>query len=1358
MKKLNLSIRSLFILCLAAVSVAANAQQVSQEEAANIALQFLKGNGSQNSRLKKATLEALKLVYTEPSAKDKSANLYVYNMEGGGFAIVSADARTGSQILGYSFDNNFSAKGMPDNVKFWLGEYSRQIDFIKAHQPEVSESKRREELKKDGNGEPPTITNIVVAPLLTTTWGQDNPYNGMTPELEGQHTRTGCVATAMAQIMNYHKWPDTGIGAHSYYWTAGPSTLKWPTTKFYEHTYAWVGKEGIDEPMANSYDDTSYSDQNPSMVAVAQLMYDCGVAVDMDYGLKASGAFDAKVIPALTSHFGYSHTMSLEYQSDYNDADWTKLLTDELDARRPVYYSAEDATPNDDDGHAFVVDGYGTIDDETYFHINWGWDGFDGYGTKTANGYFAMNAFNTEYHDTGEIDQYNLNSMAIINIIPDDNRINEINLIKNTDILDNLTWSEDVEELGNYYWTDKYMYNNHPSESNILVRTNNDPDCSHIKKVELTDWQKSVVGNMYVTKESEVVLYFYWNTETNDCYLPSQYSGYETSRDATYKYLWYVKFDGFDNTRENFDPYNSENETNFGHYDPRNKTFSLNFFQIQGDNSTTAPKYRSNNRPAYTTATLSKYNTPTSEGFFLGDFIEDDDMEHPSATQIVYVVGVPEYKLKLVPVEDILGKSTATRDSNVDDLIAYYNGFDPDNDVVGYEKIEAYFGDYASFETDKGAVKYTIPYVDLKIADEGAYYVIVVYPDDTYEYMPVYFSSSKRWEKLGHATYKENLFWPSYSVKECYKEYFVEVEEYKKGRNENSTAYRIKNPYYFDVNRSEYNNPTSVNYYEGDAYGPTQRKDVYVYFYIDKNSTVSFYPNVFKWQPSGQRLSAKPKYKEMMFKGTPKSGTVDNVNSSNQKILTIQFGANDLNGCDNMDEVGTYEEVDEEDGETYEYPYYDDWNVGELIEDEEGDFCENPDDYPLLLTLSFGSLIDAVPYSRDAEQYNNREVYARSITSQYGTLMMPFDFKASDVRFHYLKYKDGQQEETEYEIPTEYDYSLDATFNLYKLAGIKDGTDNTLVFTSIPKDDVIPANTPVVFKYRDDAPHDIWGDLYVYKTDVTVLPNSQKGQSIYDSDPYMVDEYNHVLIKNTTTGPIKIGTDYYCPLLVYKDGTELTTLTYGGSQNTKYGLRYLATVKDDRYDTSLKDISYTYTNGTLTVYTDKASTTTTTDIIVKEYVPEMTSKFQYETNTEGGWTTIGTYSPIAVYEKNEGTYKEDYKIGDTYPYNGVDYTIYDDETESYYFLSGDQMKQVSNVIRVKPYRGMFKSNGASSAKLFYAVFDDDDEVVSIESILNPDNAPKESRRSMGRRNLAGQAVGEDYKGVIIENGIKKLRY
>ncbi len=1352
MKKLNLSIRSLFVLCLAAVSVAANAQQVSQEEAANIALQFLKGNGSQNSRLKKATPEALKLVYTEPSAKDKSANLYVYNMEGGGFAIVSADARTGSQILGYSFDNNFSAKGMPDNVKYWLGEYSRQIDFIKAHQPEVSESKRRERLKKDGNGEPPTITNIVVAPLLKTTWGQDNPYNGMTPELivndedaedygQSRHTRTGCVATAMAQIMNYHKWPVTGIGAHSYNWTAGPSGFKWPTTKFYEHTYAWVGKEGIDEPMTNSYDDTSYSDQNPSMVAVAQLMYDCGVAVNMDYGLKASDAYDGDVIPALTSHFGYSHTMSLEYQSDYNDADWTKLLTDELDARRPVYYSADDATPNDDDGHAFVVDGYGTIDDETYFHINWGWDGFDGYGTKTANGYFAMNAFNTEYHDTGEIDRYNLNSLAIINIIPDANRINEINLIKNTDILDNLTWSEDVEELGNYYWTDKYILNNHPSESNIQVRTNNDPNYSHIKKVELTDWQKSVAGNMYVTKESEVVLYFYWNTETNDCYLPSQYSGYETSLEATCKYLWYVKFDGFDNTKENLDRYNSENETNFGHYDSRNETFSLNFFQIQGDNSTTAPKYRSGNRPAYTTATLSKYKTQESKGFFLGDFIEDDDMEHPSATQIVYMVGVPEYELKLVPVEDILGggKSTATRDSNVDDLIAYYNGFDPDNDVVGYEKIEAYFGDYASFETDKGAVKYTnVPSVDLKINNEGAYYVIVVYPDDTYEYMPVYFSSSRRWEKLGHAAFKEVLLFEGYLFKDYddsnidnyWQPYNVDVEEYKVREN-GTRIYRIKNPYYID-NRDGFNSPFTIAALHEIPVGSTTdiidnlRKDVYIYF-CSNNNSVSLFPSVFNRQPTGISVGCD----ELMISAEV-SGEANSSNNENNEILTISFSADNMTLYDN---------------DTPEDGYYSD----ELFVD--GD---------LFLTLSFGSLIDAVPYSRDAEQYNNREVYARNISSQYGTLMMPFDFKASDVRFHY--YKDGQQEETEYEIPTEYDYSLDATFNLYKLAGFKDGPDNTLVFTSIPKNDVIPANTPVVFKYN--ASRGISGDLYVYKTDVTVLPNSQKGQSDYDFDPYWVDEYNHVLIKNTDTSVgEQHGDYYYLPLLEYKnaDGTfsEFDEYTFGSKMPASG--RY--TVKP-KIGATTYTIYITYINGILTAYNTGTTSSTLYSkltVRVKEYVPGTTTESQFTTNTEGNlWTTIGTYSPIAV-DKNATEIGEDLANGTSKSYTIDDivykYKVYDNNPSNYYFLSGDKMKQVDNVIRVKPYRGMFKLNEqASSAKLFYAVFDDDDEVVSIESILDPDNAPKESRRSMGRRNLAGQAVGEDYKGVIIENGIKKLRY
>ena len=521
MEKHYFTIRTLLLLYLSAMFAAASAQQVSQDEAARIASQFLSVQ-NQGSRAKKAAPDALKLVYTEPSAKDKNPNLYVFNMEGGGFAIVSADERTGSQILGYSFDNNFSAKGMPDNVKYWLGEYSRQIDFIKTHQPKVSESKRRERLKKEGEPKPESPT---VAPLLSTTWGQSAPYYRMTPELivndenaedngQPRHTVTGCVATAMAQIMKKWEHPTTGKGKHSYYWwnkdqNSGNGGLVLLSADFSGHTYDWTN-------MTDSYSDGSYLDEKN---AVAQLMSDCGVAVDMDYGLTSSGAYDDKVVTALTSYFGYSHNISLKHQSDYNNTDWTKLLTDELDADRPVYYAAEDE--NDDDAHAFVVDGYGTINDETYFHINWGWDGYDGYGNQNEDvsndGYFAMNSFNPWYRESlntegePEIDEYNQNSVAIVGIYPAENDEMSFDELEEGWDADDKWIVNDNTITG--YWQDQTAY---PAETELSFKQEQNEKYKSIYRIKFTNWNTET-GLCPVTTPNNKNLFFNYNAYISFC-------------------------------------------------------------------------------------------------------------------------------------------------------------------------------------------------------------------------------------------------------------------------------------------------------------------------------------------------------------------------------------------------------------------------------------------------------------------------------------------------------------------------------------------------------------------------------------------------------------------------------------------------------------------------------------------------------------------------------------------------------------------------------------------------------------------------------------------------------------------------
>ena len=200
-----------------------------------------------------------------------------------------------------------------------------------------------------------TCTPSIVGPLLVTTWDQIAPYNALCPsdpnarpDCNGR-VLTGCVATAMAQIMKYHEHPPQGVGSHSY----THSTYGTLSANFGDATYQWSN-------MPPALTAESSSD-------VATLMYHCGVAVEMDYG--AEGSSPTKDVPnALSTYFGYDQSIKHIYQSNYKSDDWYTILRTELDAGRPIYYSGDNGV----DGHAWVCDGYNS---ENHFHFNWGWGG-----------------------------------------------------------------------------------------------------------------------------------------------------------------------------------------------------------------------------------------------------------------------------------------------------------------------------------------------------------------------------------------------------------------------------------------------------------------------------------------------------------------------------------------------------------------------------------------------------------------------------------------------------------------------------------------------------------------------------------------------------------------------------------------------------------------------------------------------------------------------------------------------------------------------------------------------------------------------------------------------------------------------
>ena len=350
----------LLCLCLfAGITVPATAQHVSEQTALERANAFLQEpTSSMRKAMRKAPRKAPRL-----KAAVTRDEFYIFNDEANqGFVIVSGEERT-PDILGYSDEGCFDSSNIPDNVQAWLDGYAEQIQAIAA-----SPSKA-EEVEVSFSREP-------IVPLLKTSWGQGNirgdyPYNLLTPTYGAAHCVTGCVATAMAQVMNYWKHPQQTTAE-----IPVPSNVSSNTSLTYNGGAIPAGTKIDWDNMLPDYG--NFAGTEAQKQAVAQLMLECGLAVNMEYGLMTSGAFGSDIKPALVNYFGYTSECRLLEKEQFDYTDWLYILYNELRHGRPILYGAY--CKFSDSGHQFVCDGYAT---EDYFHINWGWNG-------ELNGYFRI--------------------------------------------------------------------------------------------------------------------------------------------------------------------------------------------------------------------------------------------------------------------------------------------------------------------------------------------------------------------------------------------------------------------------------------------------------------------------------------------------------------------------------------------------------------------------------------------------------------------------------------------------------------------------------------------------------------------------------------------------------------------------------------------------------------------------------------------------------------------------------------------------------------------------------------------------------------------------------------------------------
>lgn len=348
----RLLLLSLVLLC----SLSAWTAQRSPEEALSIARTFFmqsSGAVTRNSGEVQLAAVSTDLLKSASTRSVGGTAFYIYNYAQSAYVIVSGDDRM-KPVLGYSDNGSFITENLPVNILGWLELYNAAYAQLGNAEKTVTEPKLL------------TKTNFPasVSPLLENIcWDQSEPYNNTCPLYKGERCVTGCVATAMAMILKYHEYPVKGKGTHSYKTSSGIEC----SFDYGNTTFDW-------DNMLPQYVNSSYTAEQAN--AIAELMYACGVAVDMEYSPSSSGAFSFKVGQALIDYFGYDGNIGYIYRQYFTSEEWMNMIKTELSEGRPVLYNGA----SKDVGHEFVFDGY---DPQDMVHVNWGWGG-------SNNGYFEV--------------------------------------------------------------------------------------------------------------------------------------------------------------------------------------------------------------------------------------------------------------------------------------------------------------------------------------------------------------------------------------------------------------------------------------------------------------------------------------------------------------------------------------------------------------------------------------------------------------------------------------------------------------------------------------------------------------------------------------------------------------------------------------------------------------------------------------------------------------------------------------------------------------------------------------------------------------------------------------------------------
>lgn len=319
--------------------------------------------------------------YATPYSSEHE-HFYVFNAgTNDGYVVVSGDDRTPA-ILGYADKGSFDAEEMPESMKAWLQSYADQLEYLNSH-PAVARAKA------------PAKEHQAVRPLIKSTWNQGEPYNNMCPMDGSKRSFTGCVATAMAQIINYYKYP-----------AKTTATIPAYVSESKGISVGAIGPTEID--WANMKDNYKGNETQAEKNAVANLMRLCGASVEMNYTANSSWAYYYIVADALRKYFDYDKGTQHLLRDNYRASEWDSLVYNELASKRPVLYGAQ-ATGG---GHAFIIDGY---DKDGLYHVNWGWGG-------SSDGYFLLSILdpnnNSGIGASSSTDGYSFDHEATFGIQP----------------------------------------------------------------------------------------------------------------------------------------------------------------------------------------------------------------------------------------------------------------------------------------------------------------------------------------------------------------------------------------------------------------------------------------------------------------------------------------------------------------------------------------------------------------------------------------------------------------------------------------------------------------------------------------------------------------------------------------------------------------------------------------------------------------------------------------------------------------------------------------------------------------------------------------------------------------------------